>query len=294
MIKSYRLDAQIPGPVLSVFGAVHGDEPSGTAGILRVLKLFDDQSLVLKRGSLIAVPVANPKAYALGQRCVDRNLNRNFFPKSDPISYEERLDGILTNLIRQADVHLDLHSYASPGGPFGFLGYASDSEIDFTRNLGINDFVYGWSEAFAQDQACPKASMGTVEYARSEGLIATTIESGQHLNEDGSEVAERTLLFAMIHLGMIDRPQHLGMVEQNLAEQRFVKMESVFYKQAAGRLTKPFQHLDEVKAGEVIAEYDNGELITAEKDGVIVLPKPAEIGSEWFYFGVKTPCPTPL
>jgi predicted deacylase len=72
-------------------------------------------------------------------------------------------------------------------------------------------------------------------------------------------------------------------------------MHSVFYKEKAGSFVQPWRHGQRVKAGEVLARYDDGDTITAPSDGVLVLPKGAPdfaIGAEWCYFGVETPFPT--
>jgi hypothetical protein len=46
--------------------------------------------------------------------------------------------------------------------------------------------------------------------------------------------------------------------------------------------------LDVIKKGELIARYDDGEELFAIDDGFILLPNlNAEIGTEWYYFGIR-------
>ncbi|MEJ2741901.1 MAG: hypothetical protein P8176_05305 [Gammaproteobacteria bacterium] len=47
-----------------------------------------------------------------------------------------------------------------------------------------------------------------------------------------------------------------------------------------------------MRTGEPRVLFDDGEHLLAEEDGFIVLPKPtADLGGEWFYFGVKSAFP---
>ena len=59
-------------------------------------------------------------------------------------------------------------------------------------------------------------------------------------------------------------------------------------KKKEGRLTKNYKHLDKIYKGEKIAQYDDGQELFAVDDGYILLPNlEAEIGAEWYYFGIK-------
>ncbi len=287
MLSIYRFETLIPGPHLVIFGAIHGDEKCGTQAIQLLIDNIQASALRLTKGSLTCVPICNPKAYENNTRFVERNLNRSLYIKENPTAYEDFIDPILCKLLDQADVLLDLHSYASQGTAFGFLGHSSEAEIEYCRALGVNDFVYGWSQAFAKANTDPRDSMGTTEYARAAGCLATTIECGHHYNDDAADIAYRTIRHALAHHGMIEEAY-----PTNKVRQRFTQMKSVYFKAKQGETTKPWNHYDTVAKGEVLATYDDGEKIVAPEDGVIILPKlSAEIGGEWFYFGVQTDCP---
>jgi len=64
-------------------------------------------------------------------------------------------------------------------------------------------------------------------------------------------------------------------------------MTDLFIKNAEGdSFNKEFKHLDNLKAGEVIAIRQSGEKIAADADCVMVLPKmKSDVGKEWFYLG---------
>lgn len=286
MIKSIRFDALQPGPHLIVLGGVHGNELCGTQAVERLIQNLENQTLTLTRGRLTCVPLANPKARELGQRKYQRDLNRALYVKDNPQAYEDFINPILCDILSQADALIDLHSYASQGGAFSFMGVSSAAEIDFCRHLSVQDFVYGWGDAFAKTTADPRECLGTVDVARKHGAMATTVECGHHHNADAADVGYDVLVAGLAYLEMIDAPKAAPQ------QQRFVCMQSVYKQERAGQLVKPWQHYDAVKSGEVIARYNDGEEITAPEDGFLVLPKlHAAVGDEWFYFGVATDCP---
>jgi predicted deacylase len=97
-------------PVALIIAGVHGDEYEGPAAVLSLAQCLSTDSL---RGTLIAVPVANPAAFTAGTRIHPedgRNLARTFpgNPKSGP---SERLAAaIFGELATRSDYVIDLHS----------------------------------------------------------------------------------------------------------------------------------------------------------------------------------------
>jgi len=289
MIHQYHCSALQSGPKLVVLGAIHGNETAGTLGIRHLQQAFENRQLTLSKGSLTLIPICNPKAYTNHVRYIERNLNRELYPKKQLVHYEDFLNPIICAALESADVLLDLHSYASKGGPFVFLGDTTQAEIDYCLHLGIEDIVYGWTQAFHKQHSDPKISMGTTEYARSHGALAVTVECGHHYNEDGPAIAYRTTLAALAYLNMIDLPTSPPRAPT------FVQMQQVFYKQKPGVFTKPWQHFDWVEQDEPLARFDDGSELLAPAAGCIILPKAhVELGQEWFFFGMSTQCPQPL
>lgn len=286
-IKHVVYQSSVPGKTLVVTGAVHGDEHCGNKALNRLIESFDKEEITLKSGKLILVPKCNPLAFEKNTRFVERNLNRYLFPKEELTHYEDHIDPILCAILQQADILLDLHSYASPGGPFIFLSANNEEETAFARDLGVRDFVCGWAEAYGGDKKKEddREGMGTTEYTRSQGGIGATLECGQHLNVDAPDVGYQAAIRAMQHLGLLDKAEHNSEDEQK--NQRLVRMRDVFYRQEGLSLAKEYRHFDPVAEGEVIAlDAQQQAVHTAPCDGYIVLPKHnAPIGSEWYYFG---------
>lgn len=290
MLDVVEFEGDKPGPRLTVLGAVHGNERCGTEAIRRVITSLRNGDFTLASGTLVMVPVTNPRAYEENVRFIDRNLNRCLHPEYvGDGSYEDQINPVLIPLLEQTDVLLDLHSYASPGGAFIFVSSDRNDrkEKAFATALGVSDFVYGWQDAFGNSntQLDPHYSTGTTEYARENGAIAITLECGQHLNEDAPAIGERSILLALQHLGMTGDTG----VTHSQAPLRCVRMKRSFIKLREGDFTRPLKHFEPVSADEVIARYADGEEIAAPEDGFVVLPVAnAGVGQDWFYFGVAS------
>lgn len=291
-IQQVSFCATKPGKHLVIFGAVHGNEKCGTEAINRMIIDINNSKIPINSGKVTFIPIANPKAYEKDVRFIERNLNRYLYPKDNPVHYEDFLTPILCKILDDADALLDLHSYQSQGGAFGFLGTTNQNELDFSRSLGVNDFVYGWSDAFSASSNNENAyeSMGTTEYTRHKGGIAVTIECGNHNNNDNVDIAYEAIKRALAYMNIIDNTE----CETSSVRHRCIKMHSVYYKEKPGSLIQAWQHYDFVARGTIIANYDDGTDIVAPADGYLVLPKESTdhpIGSEWFYFGIETEFP---
>ena len=83
-LRAHHFAGFAPGPRLIVLGAVHGNETCGTRAIERVLRELDGGHWQVRRGALTLLPVANPLAYAKGERRGERNLNRRLLPTYRP------------------------------------------------------------------------------------------------------------------------------------------------------------------------------------------------------------------
>ena len=106
------------GPRVAILGGVHGDEYEGTAAAGLVWRDLDPEQL---RGTVHIVPVANPPAFAAGQRAspVDGLDLARSFPGDGRGSLSRRIAHALAErVIRGADLLIDLHSagqhYAMP------------------------------------------------------------------------------------------------------------------------------------------------------------------------------------
>lgn len=289
--------ALTPGPALLVLGAVHGNEVCGAHAIARAIDDLTHGRLVLSRGRLTLVPVANPLAFKQNTREGERNLNRRFVPRPEGavLDYEDRVTRQLAPLLARHDALLDLHSFHTPGEPFAMVGPRNNhgmrepfaraaEEMALARALGAPQVVEGWLEVYdraarARGEAPDEEGIGTNEYMRSQGGYAVTLECGEHEDPQAIEVASQALCGALAHLGLAHVP----------APARFggpaARLRDVVLREAPGdRLVRDWLSFDPVQAGEVIGLRADGMPVTAARAGCVLFPHPeAEVGREWFY-----------
>ncbi|WP_088278686.1 succinylglutamate desuccinylase/aspartoacylase family protein [Ideonella sp. A 288] len=306
--KSVRYAGRAPGPRLIVTGAVHGNETCGTRGIERVMADLDSGRLVLQAGSVTFVPITNAKAYVLGRRAGDRNLNRALQPTAEPREFEDHVANWLCPLLAEHEVLLDLHSFQSPGRAFVMVGprdntgplepfaHAADEEA-LARRLGVGRAVDGWLDTYATGVARrraaaeaegrsgtldlhPRYGVGTTEYMRSQGGWALTLECGQNDDPQSPEVAYAAIRQTLAHLGLTAEappPVVSPMEALSLVD----VIDKVHNDDAFAR---PWQSFDALRAGDLIGTRANGEAVHAPHDGWIVFPNPrSEARQEWFY-----------
>ena len=178
----------------------------------------------------------------------------------------------------------------SPGGPFIFLGQPNVKEQAYARDLGVDHFVYGWQNAYGKKEDNDKKSMGTTEYARTQGAIAITLECGQHNNADNIDIGYNAIDRALRHFNLIKQQNIIS--NNNSPQQTCIKMKDVFYKTENSKWTQEWKNFDFVQKEQPLIKLSNGNTINAKEDGYIILPKDTqEIGTAWLYFGIKTDFP---
>ncbi|MFY7974195.1 MAG: succinylglutamate desuccinylase [Rubrivivax sp.] len=310
MLVSHRITGFGPGPRLVVTGAVHGNETHGTLGIRRVLGEIERGELVIARGLVTFVPVANPKAFALGQRNGDRNLNRRLRPTAEPQDNEDRIANVLCPLLADHDVLLDLHSFRSPGRPFVMRGPVDNdgplepfghaaAEARLAAHVGVDRVVEGWLAAYADGvqrrramaltpgavHEDPAYGVGTTEYMRSVGGYGVTLECGQHDDPAGPEVAYRAIRQTLALLGLVDAP-----LEPPPPRFDCLTLARVVDRHAEGdRFVRAWTSFDALAAGELIAVRADGSELRAEAPGHIVFPDSSALpGHEWFYLAERS------
>jgi len=283
----YEFDSGAEGKHLLVFGAVHGNETCGPRAIERIRDHIEKNTITLKSGKLTMVPVCNPKAYEQGVRYVERNLNRYFYPKDNPQTYEDHLDHILCPLVEKCDFLLDLHSYTSPGAAFAILEDLSPESLKLAGMIEVPHVISGHSNAINQDEE-DKMNLCTVDYARKCGASGLTLECGNHDHPRAADIGFQAILNLMKNLGMADIKEEVFVSDLPEIERSLADIKGVFFKDRPGSFVQDWRNLDKAAAGTIIARYEDGAEIAMPYDGYIILPKHnAVIGHEWFFWGVE-------
>lgn len=278
MLEIFEFKSINKGKSILITGAVHGNEICGTKAINNIINEIKSKKLILKSGSITFIPITNPEAYKRNKRFYEINLNRTIKKNQNAKLYEEKIGNILTGYIEKNDYYLDLHSMHKNSQPMLFQDY--EESADFVKNLGLEYVITGWPEVYKNDTLSEDFS--TQGYGYKVNTITCTAECGSHNDPNSVVVAEQLILNALSYLDIIDYKTTAN------KEQKIVKLEKVIFKEYNGSFAKDYNELDIIKKGSIVASYDNGEKIIAEKDYYILLPnKNAKIEEEWFYLCCK-------
>jgi len=270
------------GPHLVVLGAVHGNEPQGSAAIQKVSDELSSGILTLTSGTLTLVPVANRPAYDAGKRYLEEDLNRIFRKTAEPTSSEARLANELTGLIDRADVLLDIHTTSAPGPSCVFIDFPTPANRALASVVGAEYALLNWPELYEQDSRFD--SYDTTRYAFESGKDGIIVETGQHGEPEAAIRAYQVILRILRHLGMAaEYPR------EELPAFVPITMTALYQKNLPGDMfTRDWRHLETVPAGSVVARLEDGTEIRVGRDMVMLLPKyHARPGEEWFYLGER-------
>ena len=308
-----------PGPNVLVLGRVHGNEYCGTLAINNVINLIQNQLVNITLGKVTFVPITNPLAAFKGTRNGERNLNRAFYPKgSSKNDFEDELNGILSPILEECDVLLDLHSFLNGVKPFALIGNTAGDEKAIVVNqekvytsesylvsaLEVDTVIANWSETYARGVKnrrkrdgilSPPFSLnydekygdGTTEYARSKGALAITLECGQHEDVFAPRVGVNAILNILGCLRMTEE-RHNPVADNRKIS--YISLFDVIDKISHGdKFTKNWKTFMKIEKNEIIGISEQGKEVIAPKDCFIVFPNQnAEPGQEWFYLGEQS------
>ena len=289
MIEKFVFKSNKVGMNLLVLGGIHGNEIAGIYACQKIITDLQSGRFQLKSGCLTLVPICNPQAYRQDIRQIDENLNRVIKQHSHPITYEQKCANEIAPLIRENDFTLDLHSTHCKGDvPFAFCDYPKEYNQLFIQSLNVDYVLTGWPSIYADKDDISDCS--TEQYAHICGQSATTVECGYHKEPQARELAYQAILNALRVFDMIEQlPNDVQIADiQSTKKKTIIRLKEYIVKEKPGRLCQNYKHLDEIHKGDKIAVYDDGTSLLAPSDGYILLPNlMAEIGAEWYYWGVK-------
>ena len=184
------------GPVLLVSAALHGDEINGT-GVVR--SLIRDETLSLKRGALILVPVLNVLAFERHSRYLPdrRDLNR-CFPGLKKGSLASRMARIIfEEIVRRSDYGIDLHTAAIRRT--NYPNVRADLSLPAVKKL-----VDAFGAEFTIDAVGPKGALR--REACKAGVPTILLEGGEVWKVEPSimESSLRGIRNLLVHFDMID------------------------------------------------------------------------------------------
>ncbi|WP_051211197.1 succinylglutamate desuccinylase/aspartoacylase family protein [Runella zeae] len=108
LVRSYTLKSDQSGPHVLLIAGVHGDEYEPMKAVLVLKEIV---SKLLCKGSVTIVPTANESAFRNGSRCGEDGLDlARTCPGAPDGSITERISDEVSQLIRQADYLVDMHT----------------------------------------------------------------------------------------------------------------------------------------------------------------------------------------
>ncbi len=283
------------GPVLYMQSAVHGDEVTGVEVLRGILARIKPAEL---RGTVVAVPTANPAAYLSKTRgfvLEERgpfDVNR-VFPGSEHGVLSERIAHVLLHeFVLKADVTIDFHSALAGCNihPFVYVDPADDE-------TGTLDLRVRLAEAFGTDLA----------YFKKRGAkLGTSVMTGA-LSTQGDQHRKPVIMFEMgeaqrISWNIVDRCveggvnmlREMGMLAgkavRRTDQKRFSTI-GLIHTDHAGLLHPRVTLGQEVRKGQVLGEVvdfltNETHPAVAPNDGTvlrIMLNSPVMTGAELFW-----------
>jgi len=195
------------GPRLLVTAGVHGDEFASMLAVQRLTRLFSDDAALCQamRGSVTLVPVVNESAFVRGHRCGQDGLDlARTCPGCPDGSVTERVAFELSELIRQTDFYIDLHTGGTELSVFPLAGYVLhrdravlEKQRAMARAFNL-PFVWGTSA---------ELTGRSLSVARDANVSAIYVEylGGSDECVGGQAKCVDGCLNVMAHLGFIER-----------------------------------------------------------------------------------------
>jgi hypothetical protein len=178
-----------PGPVLSITAGVHGYEFPPILAIQQLLTRIDPSTL---RGTVVLVPVAHVAAFEERVPYVNpfdrKNLSR-VFPGDPNGTQAQRIAwSLTTEVIRRADMHLDIHGGDAAEWLEPFVGVYGGSvagpQYPRSREMGLALRFKNVVKTSINDRRSLESGRSVTRQAIADGKPAVVIESGENGRRD--------------------------------------------------------------------------------------------------------------
>ena len=291
-----------PGPLLIVFGGMHGNEPAGIKAIEMMSKMLDVEPITNPgfeySGSFLGL-IGNLKAHQEKKRYINTDLNRSFTKdnlervnnteeselKDELLEIKQILNIVhatIDELKPEKVIVLDLHTTSSFGGIFSIVTNNEDSlkiaiELHAPVIKGMLKGIKGT----------------TLHYFTEENfgipMVPVTFESGQHNEEMSVNRAIAAITNCMRTIGSV-LPNHVESQHDYLLKEHskdLPKVSKLISKHhiAEGdkfRMLPSYKNFQKIKEGEILAEDIHGDIVASD-DGLILMPLYQKQGEDGFF-----------
>ena len=203
LFAMHEIVGQQSGPTLLITGGVHGDEFEPMAAVRRLIAEIDPQEL---RGRAILVPVVNEPAFRRGERIAEDGLDlaRTCPGRSDG-SITEQIAFSLSQLIRGADLYIDLHTGGTRLTVQPLCGYMLHEKRDLLNRQRRMAHAFGLPLIWGTDPRLEGRSLSVARDANVPAIYAEYLGGGR-FDPAGVEAYVRGCLNVMCEFGLLDRP----------------------------------------------------------------------------------------
>ena len=300
----------LPGPLVIVLGAVHGNEPAGIRALEWVFDALEnarrDEPDFIFKGKIIGL-VGNVQAFQRQHRFIQQDLNRvwtpDFIEKSraqpskntlgesqEVAQLYDLISAELCAHTRGPVVFLDLHTTSAEGGVFSIPADEAESldlaqHLGATTILGLQASIEGTLLGFAK-------SGGFTPDCRKNAPIApicVAFESGQH-QAPNSATRAAIAIVRCLHAMKNMAPQHLANVDDNMSAPFMASLPPVVRFQYAHsikagdafKMRPGYANFQAISAGEHLADDVHGPIFSPD-NGLILMPLYQAKGSDGFF-----------
>jgi len=265
-----------------IMGSIHGDEKVGACVIDQLRNEFEKIDLKMD----VYLILGNPYAHQAGKRFVEFDMNRLFGEKYSELlqadllilSKEERRAVELAEVLKKADLLVDIHSTIKPSVPFVYCE-ATSEHLELAKLLGTK-YLVSAAAHFRPDDL----NSSSDNFVDHHGGIGLTYESGWSQNSLKSSVVAERVKFLLQSFGVAEFGMNLSLEEDAL---QLLIYDHLIPKSKGFKFAADFSNFDYIEKGGLIAE-DNERRIVAERDLFIIFPKKnIEVGSLACYLAYK-------
>ncbi len=300
IISKYR--GKNPGPLLIVFGGMHGNEPAGIKAIETMSQMLAVEPITNPdfeyNGTFLGV-IGNLQAYHKNQRFINKDLNRSFTKENLEIVEREPESALKDELLEIKQILkvvretidevkpskvivLDLHTTSSFGGIFTITTDDPESlriavELHAPVIKGMLRGIKGTTLHFFT-----KENFGI-------DMIPVTFESGQHNEKLSINRAIAAITNCMRTIGSVS-PEHVENQHDTLLiehSKNLPKVSELISKHSIIEgddfsMYPNYENFQKIQSGEAIAKDNNGP-IEAPEDALLLMPLYQSQGEDGFF-----------
>ncbi len=300
IINSYTEEKK--GPLLIVFGAMHGNEAAGVKAIEQVFELINDEPNKNPNfcfyGKLVGM-IGNLKAYEKGVRFIKKDMNRHFgenhvdwifsVPEDKLDAEDQEIKGIITAIHQEIEAYqptklyiLDLHTTSAQGGIFTIPSFDFESvqialDIHVPVVEGMLEGIKGTTLHFFNTK-----NMG-IE------TTAVTFEAGQHDDPESVKNAVSALINCLRAVGCVERKNieekhnnRLYIMSKDLPSRTRLIHRQPVKADENFKMQPGFKNFQLVKKNTLLATNKDGE-IRNDEEARVLMPLYQPQGEDGFF-----------